>query len=150
MVVCFLYRNRSRLTTPTKKERDQTRTGVCYEQGWCLDRLLGGAHVTRRNESANERPIERVLTSPGALETPVRPFGPVCIPRACALKVASEQEKKLRVYGRLRHEACPDCSMYRRALTPRCPTATTRSPRSPRTSTHAVSPESLSHHPSYR
>ena len=91
-----------------KKEREQTGTGVCYElqQGWCLDRLLGDEHVTRRNESANERPIERVFNGSGALEALVRPFGPVRIPRACALKVASERRKKLRVYGRLRHEAC--------------------------------------------
>jgi hypothetical protein len=78
----------------------------CNKGGAWID-FLGDAHVTRKNDSANERPIERVFTGSGALEALVRPFGPVCIiPRACAHKVASELRKKLRVYGRLRHEAC--------------------------------------------
>ena len=106
---CFPYINRNRVVSPhfTKKEREQTGIDVCYElqQGWCLDRLLGDAHVTRRNDCERTPDRTRVNGS-GAVEALVRPFGPVGIPRACALKVASERRKKLRVYGRLRHEAC--------------------------------------------
>jgi hypothetical protein len=150
---CFLYRNRRCLGTLHQdgKGANRDRCFVCYER---VTRVVpgstfGDAHVTRRNESANERPIERVLTCSGALETPVRPFGPVFIPRACALTRLHQRVKKITVYGRLRMHALTD-SMYRSALTPRCPTATTHSPHSPRTSIHAVSPESPAHHPSCR